>query len=441
MSTKGTDQYTALIDAWVELGCPGTRSEFYDAFFNGTGLTKDNLRSRQRNSALIVNRFGGDWEEYSKSRGTFDDRLAALQRVEQWANSLTAKEDIYTPPLTPKEKLVADIRNFVIQANSTMTISHICETFDVGPHTVREILRAAESQNYLVSLDKEAQTVSGGLTVATGRRRLLVNERLTGYKIQFGVVSDIHIGSKHANVTALAAMYDIFKERGITTVFDTGNWVDGFVARVNGTDVTHHLVPEQIDEWIRLMPSVEGLTTYFIAGDDHEGWFQRDSGLEVGAFAQSRAREAGREDLKYLGWVEYDYVFTNPDNGNTIVKLMHPGGGSAYAVSYRPQKIVESIAQKGMAAIPHVLLIGHFHKANYMYWQGCHVIQSGCFQEQTTFMRKKQLSAHVGAWIVTLTVNAKGDIVTIVPEFFPMGQDSNGSVAIETETGDAVPMT
>jgi len=436
----GKDQYTALIDAWVELNCPGGRAQFYKAFLQGTTLTRDNLRSRHWSAEAMVKRFGGDWEKHAESRGTTTQRLEALDVVSKWAATLDDGPVTYTAPEKPENKLASDIRNFVIQSNSTLTISDVCERFDVGPKTVREILRAAESQNYLVNLSEDESLVSGGLTVASGRKRLLVNERLTGYEIKFGVVSDIHIGSKHANVTALAALYEIFKHRGITTVFDTGNWIDGFRASLNGTDVTHHQVPDQIKEWVRLMPRVEGLTTYFIAGDDHEGWFQRDSGLLVGAYAQTKAEEAGRDDLKYLGWVEYDYVFTNPEGGNTIVKLMHPGGGSAYAVSYRPQKIVESIAQKGMAAIPHLLLIGHFHKANYMFWQGCHVVQSGCFQEQTTFMRKKQLSAHVGGWIITLTVNANGDIVTIVPEFFPMGNDANGSVAIETELGESLPM-
>jgi hypothetical protein len=75
---------------------------------------------------------------------------------------------------------------------------------------------------------------------------------------------------------------------------------------------------------------------------------------------------------------------------------MHPGGGSAYALSYAPQKIVEGFDG---GAKPAVLLIGHYHKASYQMTRNVHVVQTGCFQDQSLFMRQKKLAAHVGGWI------------------------------------------
>ena len=46
-------------------------------------------------------------------------------------------------------------------------------------------------------------------------------------------------------------------------------------------------------------------------------------------------------------------------------------------------------------------------------------VQAGCMQDQTRFMRKRKLAAHVGFGVITLQQDIKGSITRFVPEFFP----------------------
>jgi hypothetical protein len=88
----------------------------------------------------------------------------------------------------------------------------------------------------------------------------------------------------------------------------------------------------------------------------------------------------------------------------TTLVVMHPGGGSSYAYSYRPQKIVESLSG---GEKPGVLIIGHYHKLSCNLIRNVWMLQAGTTMDQSVFMRKKGLEAHVGGFIVTLQQDAE----------------------------------
>ncbi len=98
-----------------------------------------------------------------------------------------------------------------------------------------------------------------------------------------------------------------------------------------------------------------------------------------------------------------------------MLLLMHPGGGSAYAISYAPQKIVEGFDGGDK---PAVLLVGHYHKASYQLTRNVHVVQVGCFEDQTVFMRQKKLSAHIGGMLVRVQLDPRtGAVIGCGAEF------------------------
>jgi hypothetical protein len=127
------------------------------------------------------------------------------------------------------------------------------------------------------------------------------------------------------------------------------------------------------------------------------------------------ARAQGREDLVYLGYMESDFELKAP-HGSAIIKVIHAGGGSSYALSYSSQKLAESFTG---GEKPAVCIIGHYHKMEYCYVRNIHCLQAGTMQDQTLFMRKRKLAAHVGFCIVTLQQDIKGSITKFSPEFFP----------------------
>jgi hypothetical protein len=112
--------------------------------------------------------------------------------------------------------------------------------------------------------------------------------------------------------------------------------------------------------------------------------------------------------------MEASVLLKNANTGTTsTLSVVHPGGGSAYALSYSIQKIVESYEG---GEKPNVALYGHYHKL----WAGIirniWVVQTGTAQDQTPFMRKKRLEAHVGGCLVKLEQDPEsGAIVGMTP--------------------------
>jgi hypothetical protein len=232
---------------------------------------------------------------------------------------------------------------------------------------------------------------------------------------RFGVTGDNHLCNKHSRLDVLNAAYDHFEREGITDVFNTGNWIDG-EARFNKTElVTAPGMDNQLDYLIDKFPVRKGITTHYIAGDDHEGWYQQREGIEVGRYLQMKAEEAGRTDLKYLGYGECD-VKLAAGTGSSVMRVVHPGGGSSYAISYTDQKRVESY-QGGEK--PQIELAGHYHKFNYGYPREVHAVQTGCTCDQSMFMRKKKLQAHVGFLVIEVTQDDRGVVTRFGVEWFP----------------------
>lgn len=231
----------------------------------------------------------------------------------------------------------------------------------------------------------------------------------------FGFVTDNHLCNKHSRLDVLNAAYDTFERMGITTVYNAGNWIDG-EARFNKTElITAPGMDNQLDYMIDKYPVKKGIVTHYIAGDDHCGWYQQREGIEIGRYLQHKAEAAGRHDLKYLGYGEADVALMH-GTGSAVMRVVHPGGGSSYAISYTDQRRVESY-QGGEK--PHVELVGHYHKFNYGYPREVHTLQGGCTCEQTMFMRKKRLAAHIGFSVVKIAQDSNGAVTRFAPEWFP----------------------
>jgi hypothetical protein len=231
---------------------------------------------------------------------------------------------------------------------------------------------------------------------------------------KFGVTSDNHCGSKYERLDVLNDLYDEFAKEGVDRAFNAGNWVDG-ECRFNKHELLVHGMDGQLRHLAKVFPQRPGITTYAVAGDDHEGWWAQREGIDIGRRAEQTMREEGREDWVNLGYMEAHVRLVNANTGkSSIMAVVHPGGGSAYALSYSIQKIIESLdgGEK-----PAVGLYGHYHKL----WAGnirnVWCLQCGTTKDQDSFMRKKKIEAHVGGAIVTLRQDPRtGAITGFVPD-------------------------
>ena len=239
-------------------------------------------------------------------------------------------------------------------------------------------------------------------------------KRFLGKEHVFGVIGDKHMVSKYHRLDVLEAAYDVFQKRGVGSVLDCGNIIDGEF-KFNKYELHCIGAHNQCQYVADHHPQRSGITTYFISGECHEGWYQSRDGIKIGWYIQKVCEDAGRKDLKWIGHIESDIILEQ-QLGPLHIRVMHPGGGTPYALSYPSQKMVESF-QGGDK--PHVLIMGHFHKFDFNYQREVACLMPGCVQDQTPYMRKKKLAAHVGFCIVTIGARLDGTTGQIKVEWFP----------------------
>jgi hypothetical protein len=234
---------------------------------------------------------------------------------------------------------------------------------------------------------------------------------------RFGWHGDTHLCSKYERLDVLRDIYRRFADADLDRIFHTGNWIDG-EARFNKYDIHTAGMDAQIRYLVEQHPvAPNGLKIYTIAGDDHEGWYSQREGVNIGKYAESEMRAAGRTDWIDLGYMEAFIPLQHAVTGKTqYLHSVHPGGGSSYATSYTVQKLVESYSG---GSKPAVLLAGHYHKLEFINVRNVWCIQTGCSQDQTPFARKKRLHYALGGGICELEQDAEtGAIVGCSVQMF-----------------------
>jgi len=217
----------------------------------------------------------------------------------------------------------------------------------------------------------------------------------------FALTGDRHTGSLYTHNDALRAFYDYAGECGAPVVLDCGDILAGHkVYRGQEFELRDLGLDAQLDRLSKDAP--RSIKTKFITGN-HDASFKNLAGVPVGKLISQAVPE-----YEFVGEEQARVAFETPD-GAFSVMLTHPGGGSSYALSYRPQKIVESLEG---GSKPDMLGIGHYHKAAFMpAYRNVAVLLAGTFERQTPFMARQGLAAHVGGWIVTVTVGKGHNVI------------------------------
>jgi len=216
--------------------------------------------------------------------------------------------------------------------------------------------------------------------------------------VVFGVFSDPHMGHQDYRPDVLRKMIADGKRQGIEFWLNSGDTIEGMSGREGHIYELDHIgASAQLaffaSEFKRFRIPVYSIE----AQNSHGGWFKSkgNAGLNIGEELARRSKH-----YKFIGYDEQDLVL---DNG-LKVRLRHPGSGTAYALSYKQQKYIESISG---GKKPHILFTGHFHKALYMFYRNIHSIDSGCLCDQTPWMRKIGTPAHVGYWMVDINMHTR----------------------------------
>jgi predicted phosphodiesterase len=235
----------------------------------------------------------------------------------------------------------------------------------------------------------------------------VLKQSLTDEVVRFGVTGDTHLCSNEEKLNQLVSFYDICRKMDVKTVFHAGDILDGWgVYRGQQAEVHTFGARGQAQYVIDHYPKVKDITTRFITGNHDASWWKL-AGIDIGELIA-----AGRPDMDYLGMDQADVKL-----GSVTIRLHHGDGGGAYALSYKGQRFAEQIpsGQK-----PHVLLLGHYHTAFYFWYRRIHILNVGCFQGQTLFLKRKMLNPAVGGWIVEMRISADGkNVIAFKPAWIP----------------------
>lgn len=280
-----------------------------------------------------------------------------------------------------------------------MTAEQLAKKLNVEPHIAEMAVDHAQARGAIIFTRNGVFHLDDAPALGLHREQDIEFTTDRDGWFTFAASTDQHLCSKYARLDCLNDFYDTVAHREIATVLNAGNWIDG-EASFNKHDLLVHGLDNQMQYLAREYPRRAGVTTYAITGADHEGWYARREGVDVGKYAENVMRQNKREDWVDCGYMERYLPVKHYSSGAVAqIHLMHPGGGSAYAISYTSQKIVESYSG---GEKPAVTVIGHYHKMEHIYTRNVHAIQAGCFQDQSVFMRQKRLAADVGGVIVKI---------------------------------------
>jgi predicted phosphodiesterase len=229
-----------------------------------------------------------------------------------------------------------------------------------------------------------------------------------GQHIRFGYYSDPHCGEKQFKEPLWRAMVHFFKKEGITVVYCPGDNLEGMSGRPGHIyNLAHIGATAQLDyatELFHMAPTIQ----FHIIDGNHDQWLKEknNAGLVAGAELARR-----NPNVKFLGEWEARIKLAR----NVEMMLFHGNDGTAYADSYKLQKLIESL-EGGKK--PQIILSGHYHKQVAIFRRNVFGFECGTLCGQTGFMRGKKLPAHVGFGVIDIWTGKRG-IERLRHEFFP----------------------
>ena len=228
--------------------------------------------------------------------------------------------------------------------------------------------------------------------------------------LRIGLFGDSHIGHKEFDEDLWLTAADYWNQTNVDAIYHTGDVIEGMSNREGHVyeldDVGVSAQVRRAAQLLNYMPKM----VYGITGN-HENWALRkaNQGVVVGELIEDKAKN----NFTYLGMDIADIILDD----EILLRLQHPGDGTAYAISYKTQKMIDAMDVDDR---PTILGIGHYHKAEYIYYRDIHAFQTGTICGQTPFMRGKGLAAHKGFWTLDLYKSpSDGRLEKMCMEFFP----------------------
>jgi len=297
-----------------------------------------------------------------------------------------------------------EIVAFMLQNGKEATM----EVYSLSEETYNRYMREAKSynipliergkvveqilQNYT---DKELEAIAKGGRIVPGYSKVpIVN--FDGERVRVGALTDTHIGHKNMPPERIFQAFDEFKKEKIDFITHSGDVTEGISNRPGHIYELSQLgYDQQKTEAIRMFGQWTDTPIYAIDGN-HDRWFMKSNGAKI-----VKDIADSLPNFKFLGHDEGDISL----KGKAILKLWHGEDNNSYALSYRLQKVLESLTG---GEKPNAMLVGHVHKFVDIFERHVLCTSVGCMQSQTTWMRGRRIAAHTGFAIIDYWVYGSG---------------------------------
>jgi UDP-2,3-diacylglucosamine pyrophosphatase LpxH len=333
----------------------------------------------------------GDWEVIAKVYGyksgkSLKDTFRKWQKKQE--EKETVKEAVVLPHISrldheppPVDKLADELKK---DAQKGITIDAALEKYRITYKCLENLIDIVRKGG--LNIMRSGEQIYVGKFVVQGDNSYV--KKWDGNQIlRFGVIADTHIGSKFQQMSLLHKAYDLYQSRGITDIYHAGDISEGIKMRPGHEQECFLHGSDDIERYIiENYPRRDGMTTHFITGN-HDHSIIKRCGHDIGPVIEKE-----RDDMIYLG-AQNALVYLTP---NCTMELNHPLDGAAYALSYSIQKYADSMSG---GEKPGILINGHHHKAMYLLYRNIHMLEAGCFQAQSLWMKGKELEP----WLVAGT--------------------------------------
>lgn len=254
--------------------------------------------------------------------------------------------------------------------------------------------------------DTELRAIASGGRLVPGVGEVPVVS-FTGQHVRFGALTDTHIGHKLSPASRLEQAFEEFRKSRVEFVTHSGDVTEGMSHRPGHIYELDALgYDAQKAEAIRLLGQWTDAPIYAIDGN-HDRWYIKSNGaLIVKDIANALPH------MSFLGHDEGDISL----GGKATIKLWHGIDGASYALSYRLQKLLESLSG---GEKPNILIAGHTHKYTNIFERNVWCLSVGAMQSQTAWMRGKRIAAHVGFCVCDAWVAAAGGVSKFTVTWYP----------------------
>ena len=243
--------------------------------------------------------------------------------------------------------------------------------------------------------DDELKAIANGGRIVPGLAKVPV-VNFDGDRVRIGAITDTHIGSLNFSEQRLYQAFEEFKKEKVDFITHSGDVTEGMSHRAGHVyDLSEIGYDKQKSKAIEIFSQWTDSQIYAIDGN-HDRWFIKSNGALI---VKDIATQL--DNFNFIGHDEGDISI----NGKAVVKLWHGEDGNSYALSYRLQKILESLSG---GEKPSVIICGHTHKYVKIFERNVYAISAGSIQSQTPWMRGKRIAAHVGFCIIDIYVNKSG---------------------------------